>query len=117
MTQSAYVKALTDTDTDDLQVEGIIERTPSPVPLEERDPEELTPEELRELVRRTRAEKASTTKVKQEFKPEKRVRERSATLGNDDDEEGDVTVTSHTDRRKRARASMEGAEMIDLTED
>lgn len=38
-----------------LQAEGIIPRTPSPTPLEERPLEELNQEELRELLRRHRA--------------------------------------------------------------
>jgi hypothetical protein len=51
-------------------------------------------------------------------------RERSLTLaqgnGNEDDNnEGDdeVVITAESDRRKRARTSAEGAEVIDLTED
>jgi hypothetical protein len=100
----------------DLEVEGITERAPSPVPLIDRDPDELTPAELREQVRLLRAARASTVNVKQEFKREKRARERSVTLGADDDE-GDVTITSISDRRKRVRASMGDAEVVDLSED
>jgi hypothetical protein len=42
---------LTYTTIGDLQVEGVIEHPPSLVPLEERDPDELTPVELREQSR------------------------------------------------------------------
>jgi hypothetical protein len=103
----------------DLEIEGILEREASPVPLEDRDPDELSPAELREQVRLLRARQAAV-EIKQENKPQKRARARSVTLGHDDeddDDDGDVTITSITDRRKRARASMEGAETIDLTED
>jgi hypothetical protein len=101
---------------EDLQVEGIIERSPSPVPLEERDPDELTPDELRELVRRSRAEKASAVKIKQEVKREKRAREHldGSTSA---DEEGDVTIMSENNKRQRTRASMENAEVVDLSDD
>lgn len=92
------------------------------MPLTERDPDELTPDELREQVRLLRAERASSAKVKQEVKHEKRVRDRSVTLsdgdGNEDDDEGDVTITSESNkRRKRARTSAEVVDAIDLTED
>jgi hypothetical protein len=101
---------------DDLQVEGIIERPPSPVPLEERDPDELTPDELRELVRRSRAEKASTVKIKQEVKREKRAR-KHFDGGHGGDDEGDVTIMSENNKRRRTRASMDNAELIDLSDD
>ena len=37
---------------DALQILGVLPRTPEPVPLEERDPETLTPAEMLELIRR-----------------------------------------------------------------
>jgi hypothetical protein len=86
----------------------------------DRNPDELTPDELREQVHLLRAKHAAV-EIKQENMPQKRARARSATLDHDDedddDDEGDVTITSTSDRRKRARAGMEGAETIDLTED
>lgn len=97
------------------------------MPLEKRDPERLTLEELREQLRLLRA-RESATNMKQEFKPERSKRARSATLGqdnrkedinneeNNDDKDDEVTITAEWDRRKRARASAEGAEVIDLTE-
>ena len=106
----------------DLEIEGIIERPRSPtppVPLEERDPDELTPEELREQVRLLRA-RDSMVNVKQEYKREKRARERSVTLGagaREDDEEDDVTVTGQWDRRKRARGNADGEDVVDLTDE
>ena len=106
----------TDPSTEDLEVEGIVERAPSPVPLVDRDPDELTADELREQVRLLRARQPAV-KIKQEVKREKRARERSATLGSDDDEEGDVTFVSETNKRRRTRDSMEGEEVIDLSDD
>jgi RecB family exonuclease len=100
--------------TEDLEIEGIVER---PVPLEERDPEDLTPGEAREQVRLLR-EAASRVKVKQESKREKRAR--SVTLGADEnvvDGDDDVTITGVTDRHKRAKASPKSIEVLDLTED
>lgn len=107
----------------DLEIEGIVERPPSPVPLTERDPDELTRDELREQNRLLRAERASAAKVKKEVKREKRARERSVTLsdgnGNDhEDDEGEVTITGESDRRrKRARTSAGAVDTVDLTED
>jgi hypothetical protein len=101
----------------DLEIEGILERPPSPVPLIDRSSDDLTPDELREQVRLLRAARASTVKIKQESKREKRTRQRSGTIVNEDDEDSDVTITDQTNRRKRARASVESAEVVDLTED
>jgi hypothetical protein len=112
---SKHSGVATDRTTGDLQAEGIIERTPSPVPLEERDPDELTPDELRELVRRSRAEKASAVKTKQEFKREKRTRESDS--GTEDYAGGGVTIISENNKRKRAKESMENVEVIDLSDD
>lgn len=109
--------------TEDLEIEGIVERPRSPVPLTERDPDELTPDELREQNRLLRAQQASAANIKQEFKREKRARERSITLsdGNndgDDSDEGEVTITGESDRRqKRARISAGAVDTVDLTED
>jgi hypothetical protein len=106
----------TNYNTGDLEIEGIVERPPSPVPLIDRDPDELTAEELREQVRLLRA-RQPTVEIKQELKREKRARQRSATLSNDDDDEGDITFVSETNKRRRTRDSMENAEVIDLSDD
>jgi hypothetical protein len=102
--------------TGDLEIEGIIERAPSPVPLVDRNPDDLTPDELREQNRLLR-ERQPSVKIKQEFKREKRARQRSATLSNDDDDEGGVTFVSETNKRRRTRESMENSEVIDLSDD
>ena len=111
-------KFISDCNTGDLEIEGIVERAPSPVPLVDRDPDDLTPDELREQNRLLRERRASV-KIKSEFKREKRTRQRSATLSNDDDDddEGAVTFVSETNKRRRTRESMENAEVIDLTDD
>ncbi|GAB7327866.1 hypothetical protein MBLNU13_g11655t1 [Cladosporium sp. NU13] len=100
----------------DLEIEGIIERAPSPVPLVDRDPHGLTPDELREQNRLLHGKRASV-KIKKEVKPEKRARQRSTTLSNEDDDGGDVTFVSETNKRRRTRESMENAEVIDLSDD
>jgi hypothetical protein len=108
------VNASAHSDTGDLEIEGVVEQ---PVPLEERDPKDLTPDELREQVRLLRAA-ASKVKIKEELKREKRAR--SVTLVGDDDDyggDGDVTITGVTDRHKRAKVSAESVEVLDLTED
>ncbi|KAL1583153.1 hypothetical protein WHR41_07916 [Cladosporium halotolerans] len=105
----------------DLQVEGIIERSPSPVPLEDRDPETLTPEELREQNRLLRARQEAINNIKSEVKQEarKRKRQRSVTVGReqhddtDEGDEGDVTFTGVSGRRKVPRPE----DIIDLIDD
>ena len=96
---------------EDLQIEGLIPRSPSPVPLEDRDPDSLTLEESRELVRRLQAREAqNSVKVKKE----KRAH---AELSDDEDEEDDEVAVTEA-RSKRARLSTDsGVEIIDLTDD
>jgi hypothetical protein len=121
--RSCYCAAISDSDTGDLEIEGILQRPLSqapPVKLENRDPADLTPDEAREQVRLLRARDAAD-RIKQEVNRLKR--ERSATLaeknGNVENNEGDeeVIITAESDRRKRTRTSAEGMEVIDLTED
>lgn len=121
--RSCYCAAISDSDTGDLEIEGILQRPLSPAPpvkLENRDPADLTPDEAREQVRLLRARDAAD-RIKQEVNRLKR--ERSATLaeknGNVENNEGDdeVIITAESDRRKRTRTSAEGMEVIDLTED
>ncbi|KAK5720873.1 hypothetical protein LTR15_006835 [Elasticomyces elasticus] len=97
----------------DLQIEGVLPRTPSPLPLEERDPDSLTAEEARELVRQMRATQKDNVQVKRE------KRERSGTALNDDDEdEDDAHASSESRSRKRQRRSTDSAiDVVDLTDD
>ncbi|EME84101.1 uncharacterized protein MYCFIDRAFT_214617 [Pseudocercospora fijiensis CIRAD86] len=99
----------------DLQIEGIIPRSPSPTPLEDRDPDDLTPEEARELVRRMREREKLQAAIKKEIKREKRNRSDTLNVDDESDHEG-VLVTGEGPARKRARASTDsGIECIDLT--
>lgn len=111
-----------DIDLGDLQAEGIIPRSPSPVPLENRDPETLNREELLEL-NRLRARDADRAKVKLEgikregVKREGQKRARSPALDSDGDPD-EVTIIDEGPSRKRTRASTDSAiEIVDLTED
>lgn len=98
----------------DLQVEGVIPRSPSPLPLEQRDPDDLSPEEARELVRRLRQREQERIKIKKEAQ-EKRARS-DAFDGDSDVEE--LPVTGEGSARKRHRPSTDsGVEIVDLTED
>ena len=108
-------RATAEHNTGHLEIEGIIEREPSPVPLVDRDPDDLTPDELREQNRLLRQRRPSV-KIKKELKREKRSRRGSATPGNDDEDEGGVTIVSETNKRRRMRESMENAEVIDLVD-
>lgn len=94
----------------DLQIEGIIARSPSPTPLEERDEADLSPEEMRELLRRMRAREQEQVKVKRE------KRDRTAAAAEDDDDD-DVTIAEEPRARKRHRTFQEaGVEVIDLSD-
>lgn len=93
----------------DLQIEGIIPRSPSPVPLEDRNRDTLTAEEARELVKIQRQKLLDQARVKKE----KREREDDEE-GEDADDDGDVTVTG--ERSKRPRLSNDsGIQVIDLS--
>ena len=89
---------------------GLIERSRSPTPLEDREIENLTLEEARELVRRSREE--ARVKQEQEVKREgSAMSERSGTRSTRRGNDGEVTFV----KTKRAKATIEDA--IDLTED
>jgi hypothetical protein len=84
-----------------------VERSPSPVALEDRDADELTLEEARELVRRMRT---------REQHPIDLGGERGEAEA-EDEEEGDVSITDIiTPDMKRARIAS-SAEVIDLTDE
>jgi hypothetical protein len=94
----------------------IIPRSPSPVPLEERDIDSLSLEEMRELVQRQREREAATRTVKQErgIKRE-RSRERSETLGTPGADTDDVAFLSAKRTRLPVTLNEDGVETIDLT--
>ncbi|KAI7232228.1 hypothetical protein KC352_g15232 [Hortaea werneckii] len=105
----------------DLQIEGIIPRSPSPepgVPLEERDPATLSIEEARELVRILREKDSGHVQGKDEIEPQiklegaKRASSQMAAPEDDDD----LTVLSEGRSSKRMRgATDEVVDCIDLT--
>jgi hypothetical protein len=101
----------------DLQIEGIIPRSPSPTPLKDLDLDGMTREEAIGELRRRRALESSPPRVK---------RERAATIAidicdNDDDDgnnDEDVTITSMAPVNKRQRTSNAAdIDTIDLTDD
>ncbi|KAI4629228.1 uncharacterized protein J4E87_003490 [Alternaria ethzedia] len=89
----------------------IIPRTPSPVPLEERDVNSLTLEESRELIRIQRARGDATAVIKQEGIK----RERSSTITGGGQDEDDVSFVSAKRRRLPVTLNENGVEIIDLT--
>ncbi|KAJ9609590.1 hypothetical protein H2200_005917 [Cladophialophora chaetospira] len=107
---------------DALQILGVLPRTPEPIPLEDRDPESLTREELVELARRQRAQReADKVKIKRE-ETEAHTRHFAATgvkreapehnEGHEADDDGeDLSVISPLNKRARK------TETIDLTDD
>ena len=98
---------------EDLQIEGIISRDPSPVPLEGRDIDELSLEEAHERLHRQDAELRAQVRIKKE------KRDHAAEIeAEGDDESDDVANTGSSSRLKRPRLSDDsGVEIIDLTGD
>ncbi|EFQ92434.1 hypothetical protein PTT_10464 [Pyrenophora teres f. teres 0-1] len=89
----------------------IIPRSPSPVPLEERDINSLTAEESRELIRRLRERDEAAPLVKREGVK----RERSYTVSQMEDYSDEVTFVSEKRRRLPVTLNEDGTEIIDLT--
>lgn len=131
----------------DLQIEGIIERSPSHGPLEDRDLDDLQPAEALELIRRMRDRDEVAAKIKQEgqamrSKSGKRrlpgssndeedeasrvhtnksgkrpyVEITSDDGEDDDEEEGQITVTDVTTKRARVIRSMADQDVVDLSD-
>jgi transcription antitermination factor NusG len=94
-----------------LQIEGLIPRSPSPVPLEERDLNDLSPEEMLDLLRRKR-----TQESQKEVKVKKEKRRRAAE-DDDDDEDGEVTITEERSLKRPRHLTDSGVEIVDLTDD
>ncbi|KAF2480113.1 hypothetical protein BDY17DRAFT_312998 [Neohortaea acidophila] len=96
-----------------LQQLHIVPRTPTPVPLEERPIEELTSDEMRELLKRQRetdARKASMARIKKE------KRERQSD-GEEEDDEGEIEI-SEVRASKAAKREGPGPniEIVDLSD-
>jgi hypothetical protein len=104
-----------------------VERSPSPVALEDRDPDDLTLQEASELIRRMRDEKKVAANIKRDpgVKLEKLgKRQHSVMVGSgsedevegDGEDEGELSITDIvTPDMKRARIAS-SAEVIDLTD-
>ncbi|KAJ8111165.1 hypothetical protein OPT61_g6169 [Boeremia exigua] len=95
----------------------VIPRSPSPVPLEERDVDTLTAEEMRELLRRQRERDAAAQTVKQERGIKRELpREWSNTFADDiDGEEPSVVSARKRQATYRTTVNEDGHEQIDLT--
>lgn len=87
----------------------IIPRSPSPVPLEDRPVDDLSPEEMRELLKRQRERDATSRFIKQELK---RGRTQSSLEISDDDE---LSVVEERPRKLHRTLNEQGIETIDLT--
>ncbi|KAI4610889.1 hypothetical protein J4E80_007918 [Alternaria sp. BMP 0032] len=81
---------------DALRILGLIPREPTPPPLEERPEDELTPDELRQLVKQFKEQKAAASKVKKEA-IDKRKQVEEAVEASDGEE---VTVVRSRDRKR-----------------
>ncbi|KAF2635879.1 hypothetical protein P280DRAFT_473522 [Massarina eburnea CBS 473.64] len=97
-----------------LQALMIIPRSPNPIPLEERDIESLSPEEMRELLKRQKERDGAAPKVKSEVKRERTGDPSKASTSFVGDDE--VSFVSEK-RRKRDHVFIDenGLETIDLT--
>ncbi|KAF1358361.1 hypothetical protein EJ07DRAFT_156962 [Lizonia empirigonia] len=87
-----------------LQALGIVPREPTPVPLEERPEDELSPEELRQLVKRLKNDKAAAIKIKKERNAK---RERASPIDDGDDETDDLEVVGAGNKRRRLKETRE----------
>ena len=103
----------------DLQIEGVISRSPSPLPLEERAVEDLSPEELRELVRRQRERESDRShSIKPEWKGLKRERSMTIISDGETSDAGEISVESAArSRQKKPRKGSVEVETIDLSGD
>ncbi|KAJ4540446.1 hypothetical protein HRR83_009553 [Exophiala dermatitidis] len=97
-----------------LQALGVIPRSPSPIPLEERDPDTLTREEAVELLRRQRAEAeaAEMVQIKKE-ESEDDTRQFSTMKRSATDESDDEMVMIAPPERKKARKEQTVIELSD----
>nr|POE52327.1 hypothetical protein CFP56_70246 [Quercus suber] len=96
----------------DLQVEGLIARSPSPVPLEERNPTDLSLAEAHELIRQFQARHAQQKMaIKQEANAKKRIH-----IHIEGDDEDEIEVTAASSKRVRV-VQASGVEVVDLTGD
>lgn len=96
-----------------LQAECIIPRSPTPVPLEERPIEELTPDELRELVRRQRERESAQQVVKQELKRERESSSMFTLPSVSSEMDSDMEVTDGPSRKRQRTTHVEVIDLCD----
>ncbi|KAL2423335.1 hypothetical protein ABEF95_006658 [Exophiala dermatitidis] len=96
-----------------LQTLDVIPRSPSPIPLEERDPDTLTREEAVELLRRQRAEAEAAKKVQIKKKESEEDLRKSAIKREATDESDDEVVMIAPPERKKARKDQTVIELSD----
>ena len=92
------------------------------LPIEDQDPDDLTPEEARELVRRMRAQKDTAANIKPEpkLKPENRAKRQHSEVvngedGDDDDDEVLITSVVALNTKRAKTAGPSSIEVLDLT--
>ncbi|KAF2013667.1 hypothetical protein BU24DRAFT_452510 [Aaosphaeria arxii CBS 175.79] len=95
-----------------LQAAYVIPRTPSPVPLEDRNLDELNLEEARELLKRQRERDEAAKAIKQERGIK---RERVESEGQSDDEDVHLISSKKAKAEHRSTVNERGQETIDLT--
>ncbi|KAF2677306.1 hypothetical protein K458DRAFT_163912 [Lentithecium fluviatile CBS 122367] len=92
----------------------VIPRSPSPVPLEERDINTLNPEEMRELLKRQKEREEAARKIKTEGVKREHTRDSVLTVSGDEDDE-EVSFVSEKRRKLNFTIDEAGVETIDLT--
>ncbi|KAI7321151.1 hypothetical protein KC326_g2385 [Hortaea werneckii] len=102
-----------------LQSLGLLPRSPSPIPLEDRSIEDLSLQEARELLRRQQGRLASNeASVKREGIKREIKRERIE-YGDDNDNDGGggIEIVDRPEKRRRLNANGAGTDVIDLCSD
>ncbi|KAI6800849.1 hypothetical protein KC363_g3908 [Hortaea werneckii] len=95
-----------------LQSMDILPRSPSPIPLEDRNIEDLNSEEMRELLRRQqRQRESSEVAIKREIKRER------IEFEDDDDDGDDVEIVHRPEKKPRLDVDDAGTEVVDLCGD
>ncbi|KAF2872367.1 hypothetical protein BDV95DRAFT_381960 [Massariosphaeria phaeospora] len=92
----------------------IIPRSPSPVPLEDRDVDSLTLEESRELLRRQQNQMNAANKIKKERIKRERPVENGHVINSDNDDD-EISIVSAKRRRLAPTLNEDGVEVVDLT--
>ncbi|KAF2622226.1 hypothetical protein BU25DRAFT_415384 [Macroventuria anomochaeta] len=95
----------------------IIPRSPSPVPLEDRDVDTLSAAEMRELLRRQREREADARAIKQERGIKRELNCEQSSTYTDDTDDDEISIVSTKRRRENYLITVNenGVEEIDLT--